>query len=206
MDLAEAAMEEGADGLKFHINVHHRASGNDFQELAQYEALFRNIRARFSGPLGIVPGGSMDQIHQGEIERLEQIGFDFTSVFAQHMPSFLMHRSQLASTFAVDTMFQPDLLEQVAHFPITAVEASVIPPEGYGAPLNFKDLLLYRQLGEKSGKPIIVPSQRNIKVHDITALADSGISALLIGAIVTGRDVNSLRQAVAAFRNEIDKL
>lgn len=199
-------MEEGADGLKFHVNVqHHRASGNGFAGLSAYEHLFRDIRQRFSGPLGIVPGGSYEQIDSDEVERLEQIGFDFTSIFVQHMPLFLLHRRQLKATFAVDYQFDMDLLEQVAEFPIAALEASVIPPEHYGEPLNIKDVLLYRHLVKKAGKPVIVPTQRKIRPEDTAALADNGVRAILIGAIVTGNEVDTMRHAVSRFREAIDK-
>lgn len=55
--LAEAALTAGADGLKVHINVGHRASGNRFGALDSYAGIFKEIRSRFDGPFGIVPGG-----------------------------------------------------------------------------------------------------------------------------------------------------
>lgn len=51
--LARAAMEEGADALKVHYNVGHRASGNHFGPLDMYAEVFRAIRSEFGGPLGL---------------------------------------------------------------------------------------------------------------------------------------------------------
>ncbi|WP_240353174.1 hypothetical protein [Cohnella algarum] len=53
--LAEAAVREGADGLKVHLNVAHRASGNSFGSLESYKETFAQIRSLFRGPLGVVP-------------------------------------------------------------------------------------------------------------------------------------------------------
>ena len=52
--LAETALASGADGLKVHINVGHRASGNRFGTLG-YADIFKDIRSRFSGPLELCP-------------------------------------------------------------------------------------------------------------------------------------------------------
>lgn len=53
--LAEAALASGADGLKVHINVGHRASGNRFGTLDSYADMFKDIRSRFIGPLELCP-------------------------------------------------------------------------------------------------------------------------------------------------------
>lgn len=50
--LAKAALEEGADALKVHFNVGHRASGTHFGPLEGYEDIFSEIRSTFDGPLG----------------------------------------------------------------------------------------------------------------------------------------------------------
>lgn len=58
--LAKAALEEGADALKVHFNVGHRASGNQFGPLGSYADVFGQIRAAFDGPFGVVPSGSLE--------------------------------------------------------------------------------------------------------------------------------------------------
>lgn len=203
--LAQAALKEGADGLKVHINVSHGASGNDFGGLHYYRDSFSEIRSMFDGPLGIVPGGSVSAIQKEEISELENLDFDFVSVFAQHMPPFLLE-SKLASTFATDYKFDFDLLDVAKDFQVSALEASIIPPDQYGLPLSVLDLLRYRMLVSQSGLPVIVPSQRKIVVEDVPGLASCGVSVLLIGAVVTGCELSSLQSAVASFRNAIDRL
>lgn len=204
-ELAKAALEEGADGLKVHINVSHRASGNSFGPLSSCLDVITEIRSLFDGPLGIVPGGSLESVRQDEIEALPELGVDFTSIYAFHMPSFLLRFPRLSRTFAIDSSFDLRLLEGAASFGVEALEASVIPGEEYGTPLSFADLLKYRWLVQHAGLPIIVPSQRKIGSADIPALMDSGIKVLLIGAVVTGNNADGIRRAVAELRNEIDR-
>ena len=61
LSLARAAMEAGADGLKFHINVEHRASRNVFHGLDEYKSMFETLRSEFDGLLGIVLGDSPER-------------------------------------------------------------------------------------------------------------------------------------------------
>lgn len=202
--LAQAAIEEGADGLKVHMNVDHRASGNSFGPLSAYKDTFHQIRSLLDGPLGIVPGGSLDSVNPQEIEQLIEIGIDFFSIYAWHMPPFLLNYTQLAPTFAIDHTFDVRLLEAAKAFPIQALEASVIPSEQYGTSLTFADLLRYRWLAQTTDLPVIVPSQRRMVPDDVPALKDSGIRALLLGAIVIGKSADDIRRAVHDFRNAID--
>ncbi|MFD0676543.1 MULTISPECIES: hypothetical protein [unclassified Paenibacillus] len=204
LNLAKAALQEGADGLKVHINVDHRASGNSFGPLSEYAETFRSIRSQFNGPLGIVPGGSLESINPQEIEQLGDLDVDFFSIYAWHMPAFLLHAPKLAATFAIDNQFDTRLLEAAKAFPIEALEASVIPSSEYGTPLNFADLLRYRWLAQTANLPVIVPSQRKLVAADVPALKDSGVKALLLGAVVVGKSADEIQRAVHDFRNAID--
>ncbi|OXM16842.1 hypothetical protein [Paenibacillus herberti] len=203
--LAQAALAEGADGLKVHINVEHRASGMTFGSLVDNQDAISGIRSLYDGPLGIVPGGSIESVNQEEIEALPELGVDFTSIYAFHMPSFLLRFPKLARTFAIDSSFDPRFLEGAASFGVEALEASIIPGEEYGMPLSFADLLKYRWLVEHTKLPVIVPSQRKIVPADVPALINSGIRVLLIGAVVFGNDADGIRRAVAEMRNAIDR-
>lgn len=204
LELAEAAIQEGADGLKVHINVEHRASSNSFGPLSEYAETFGQIRSLLDGPLGIVPGGSLDSINPQEIEQLIELEIDFFSIYAWHMPTFLLNNSKLAPTFAIDNVFDVRLLEAAKAFNVEALEASVIPSEQYGTSLTFADLLRYRWLAQNTDLPVIVPSQRRLVSGDVPALKDSGIRALLLGAVVVGKSPDDIRRAVHDFRNAID--
>ncbi|CAI8731933.1 Biotin synthase [Brevibacillus sp. IT-7CA2] len=202
--LARAAMEEGADGLKMHINVYHRASGNRFGPLAEYTDFLQTIRSQFAGPIGIVPGGSMEELNPKEIKQFDSLGIDFLSIYGHHLPASLLKIEGVASTFAIDDQFDLSRLEAVKHFPMTALEASIIPGSEYGTRLTFADLLTYRYIVEKAGIPIIVPTQRKIVAEDMKALRETGVRVLLAGAMAIGRTEDEMRRSIHALRNAID--
>ncbi|MGG4454792.1 hypothetical protein [Brevibacillus porteri] len=202
--LARAAMEEGADGLKMHINVYHRASGNRFGPLAEYKDFLQTIRSQFAGPIGIVPGGSMEELNPEEIKQFDSLGIDFLSIYGHHLPASLLKIEGVASTFAIDEQFDLNRLDAVKHFPMTALEASIIPGSEYGTRLTFADLLTYRYIVEKAGIPIIVPTQRKIMAEDIEALRETGVRVLLAGAMAIGRTEDEIRRSIHALRNAID--
>ncbi|MGQ8873718.1 hypothetical protein [Paenibacillus sp. TSA_86.1] len=204
--LARAALEEGADALKVHYNVGHRASGNHFGSLDEYTEVFRAIRSEFGGPLGVVPSGSIEGTRREDVERLAGMGFDFYSIYAHHLPSFMLQDLGLESTFAINNEYDTSLVASAAHYGFTALEASIVPGNEYGTPLSFADVLRYRQLVLQAGVPVLVPSQRKLVPEDISVLHHSGIKAIMLGAMVTGKTEDELRRAVSSFRNAIDRL
>ncbi|WP_339196616.1 hypothetical protein MKY95_02105 [Paenibacillus sp. FSL P4-0176] len=204
--LARAAMEEGADALKVHYNVGHRASGNHFGPLDMYAEVFRAIRSEFGGPLGVVPSGSIDGARREDVERLSGLGFDFSSIYAHHLPSFMLNDLGLDPTFAINEEYDASLVKSAAHFGFTALEASIVPGKEYGTPLSFADVLKYRRLVLQAQVPVLVPSQRKLVQEDVRVLRDTGVKAIMLGAVVTGNTEEQLRRAVNGFRNAVDSL
>ncbi|MGG4131709.1 hypothetical protein ABEW19_25960 [Paenibacillus illinoisensis] len=204
--LARAAIEEGADALKVHYNVGHRASGNHFGPLDEYIENFREIRSQFNGPLGVVPSGTLDGTQQEDVARLSGLGFDFYSIYAHHLPSFMLGELGLDKTFAINEHYDPSLVKEAKHYGFTALEASIVPGEEYGTSLSFSDVLRYRRLVMQAELPVLVPSQRRLVQEDVQVLHDTGVKAIMLGAVVTGKTEEQLRKAVNGFRNAMDKL
>lgn len=107
---------------------------------------------------------------------------------------------------AVGADYRESTVTALRSLPIEMLEASIIPPQEYGDPLSIDDLLNYRWLVENSGKPVIVPSQRNLQVEELEALQLTGVRGIMIGAIVTGTDASSIYEATRRFRSELDRL
>ncbi|PAF29413.1 hypothetical protein [Paenibacillus sp. 7516] len=204
--LARAAIEEGADALKVHCNVGHRASGYQFGPLDEYIENFRDIRSQFNGPLGVVPSGTIDGIQREGVIRLSGLGFDFYSIYAHHLPSFMLGELGLDKTFAINEHYDPSLVKEAKHYGFTALEASIVPGEEYGTSLSFSDVLRYRRLVMQAELPVLVPSQRRLVQEDVQVLHDTGVKAIMLGAVVTGKTEDQLRKAVNGFRNAMDKL
>lgn len=206
LELAKAALSEGADAVKMHVNVDHRASGNKFLSTEAYMEEFHQIRAEYSGPLGIVPGGSFKDIQQSEMDLLTQLGFDYFSIYANHMPSWMMKLSTIEKTFAIPANYSHDTLGLVNKLGITALEASIIPGEEYGSPLTFQDILTYGSLVDKMDVPVLIPSQRSLVEDDLSLLHQVGVKGVMLGAIVVGQTVESIKEKVSSFRNAMDQI
>ncbi|QUL52391.1 hypothetical protein KDC22_18195 [Paenibacillus tritici] len=204
--LAKAAIEEGADALKVHFNVGHRASGTHFGPLESYEDVFSQIRSTFDGPFGVVPSGSLEGVSEEEFMRLAPLGFDFYSIYAHHLPSCMLGDHGLDRTFAINDTYDLSQVQEGKRFGFTALEASIVPGNEYGTGLSFADLLKYRYLADHSGLPVLVPSQRKLVEGDVPSLQLAGVKAIMLGAVVTGTTEEQLRRAVSSFRSAIDRL
>ena len=202
--LCRAAFEEGADVVKVHINVEHRASGTHFGRLAQEGPALRQMLAEAKGPMGLVPGASLEAIRL-DVEEASRLGFDFFSTYIHHMPVLETPVPQ-AWMAACDGSYDLAEIKNVQRIGAQVLEASVMPGAEYGQPLSMRDLLRYHMIAEQSDLPMVVPTQRLIRPQELPALAEAGMRGIMIGAVVTGRTEESIRRGVAAFRNAIDRM
>ena len=62
LDLAKAAVECGADVVKVHMNVQHRASGLHFGTFEEEKETLQEILSVAKGPCGIVAGNSVQDL------------------------------------------------------------------------------------------------------------------------------------------------
>lgn len=201
--LCRAAFEEGADAVKVHMNVSHRASGTHFGRLAEERGRFEEMLSFAAGPMGVVLGGSLEAAGLDALEA-RKLGFSFYSVYAHHIPAWVlpMGKSLMA---ACDYSYGLEEMSGFRKFGADALEASIIHGEEYGTPLCMRDLIAYSSIVEASGLPVVVPTQRKILPEDVPALARTGIRGLMIGAIVTGKTEDSIRSAVGRFREAVEK-
>lgn len=202
--LCRAAFEEGADVVKVHINVEHRASGTHFGTLAEERKALEEMLADARGPMGLVPGASVEAAAR-DVQEASKLGFDFFSIYAHHMPIVTPPVSQTWMV-ACDGSYSPDEVAAMEAMGAGVVEASIMPGAEYGQPLCMRDLLRYRALVSATRLPVVVPTQRLIRPEEVCALGQTGVRGLMIGAVVTGRGEESIRKAVSAFRNAIDRM
>ena len=66
--LCRAAFDAGADAVKVHINVEHRASGTHFGRLAQECPALETMLEHRRGPMGLVLGGSPEAVALDALE------------------------------------------------------------------------------------------------------------------------------------------
>jgi hypothetical protein len=205
-EMAQAALKNGADAIKVHINLHHRASGNTFNSLREEEEKIVSI-LEFAREkvVGFVPGDSIERVKEEEIHRAEALGLGFYSVYLHHAPSFLLNTG-MARMLAVGEDMPLELISTYKTLPFDILEASIMGGERYGTPLNLKDLMHYRYLVQHSGKPVVVPTQAKIEPGDINWLHNAGVRGVMIGAVATGTTAQGVGDVCSSFRKAIDEL
>lgn len=206
LEMARAAWESGADALKVHINVFHRASGNTFGTLDEVKQVFANIIRESPVPVGVVAGEHVGLV-EDIIDEIVAMGFDFISLYGQFLPSSLVMRHDITKFFAVDFSY---CYEEIRHISQSCygdiLELSIIAPEHYGQRLSGRDLANYNYISSHATVPTVVPTQKLIFPADVKALYEAGLSAVMVGAVCYGRDIRKMRETIRSFRNEIDKL
>jgi len=197
-ELAQAAADAGADALKVHINVHHDASGTHFGTLAEERANLESI-LEVGLPTGIVPGVAASLPSREDMAELARMGVDFFDLYDHDMPLWMLEIEDLTRTVAASSSTSLDSVKEFESMGFEMVEGAIIPHEGYGQMLSAADLAAYRRLRQMTALPIIVPSQRAMRPDDVPALLATGMDAVMIGAIVTGRETQQLRAATQEF-------
>jgi hypothetical protein len=203
--LAQAALKGGANGLKIHLNVEHFASGTRFGSFdEEHDNILKimDVANEFDASVGIVPGGFPFATPE-EFEELAALGIDYFDAYPADAPPWTMHQKHLDIMLAAFAGSSHEQMEMMQDLGMQMCEASILPHEEYGRDLSVLDIARYHQLADALDVPIIVPSQKKIAPRDISCLKRAGAKALLIGAIVTGREPESVENAARAFADEI---
>ena len=147
VEMARAAEEGGADAIKVHLNITHRATKRTFGSLEAERAVLEEILEAVKIPVGLVPAA--EKADRDEITAAAAMPFDFVDMFAHFMPAWLLGVGTWSRMAAADASFNEELLRGLGQVPgIHMAELALIPPEGYGQPLNVRDLALYRRAVE----------------------------------------------------------
>lgn len=203
-ELAQAAVKAGANFLKVHLNCHHHASGTTFGSWEQEKSAVMEVIKSVEVPVGMVTGEAV-QPTPDELKEIVDAGFDFWDLFAKFAPPAHL-ALPIGRMVAVDSSWHPHLMEDLHGLGVHLIEGSIVPKTEYGTALNLVDLSNYSRLVKSSPMPVVIPTQKAIKPAEVKNLHQVGAAGLVIGAIVTGLEVNSLADATARFSEEIQKL
>lgn len=194
LDLAKAAVDAGAFGLKFHLNAYHRASGTTFGSFAEERPFIENL-AKLGKPM-LVMSGQETQPSLDELEALADYGVEGWNIYLKHVQPHLQ-QSRLKPILALDSESGEADIDAIRAIPGAIVEASIGRFAEYGQPLNDADLTRFADIAHLSGRPVIAPSQKKFTSADAPRLKAAGIGAILLGVVVTGLEPDGLRRAVA---------
>lgn len=209
LEMARAALEGGAQAIKVHANVWHRASGHTFGTYEENRRFLKDlIDLCGEVPVGLVPGGEEAFITNEERLEAEGMGLGFFSSYIQHLPCYMMESRVLTKMAAIDCNYNQNTLDGVRLSGIDILECSVQPGELYGTPLNYGDILRYTDISAKAGRPTLIPTQKRIRPEEVRHLYEAGCKAIMIGAIVMGKEptADQVKAVTAQFRNAADQL
>ena len=202
VEFARAALRGGAQGLKVHINVEHFASGTRFgsweqerETLAQIVAIARHEGAS----VGVVPGAAGNFASPDDFRGLAEIGVDYFDAYPVDCPAWALSQTDLDIMMAAFHGYDLAEFAGMEALGMTLCEASILGHDDYGKTLNAGDVAKYAALVKALDVPVIVPSQKKIEPGDVAALRAGGARGLLIGAIVTGREAETIEAAARAF-------
>jgi len=198
---ALAAQEAGADAVKLHINVKHRATGMNHLPWREARSVIREIIRAVSIPIGIVPGAEI-MASKEETEEMAQEGIAFFDAYVEYFPLWALDipvSFMAALNYSTPVEITPFLEETGAD----CIELSVIPPEKYGRELTFGDYALYKTYSSRSHLPVFVPTQKRMTPDDCRRLILGGVKGIIIGAIVTGTDLDHYKENILSFSKAV---
>lgn len=196
IDLAKAAVDAGAFGLKFHLNAYHRASGTTFGSFAEERPFIEQL-AQLGRPM-LVMSGQQTQPTLEELDLLADYGVEGWNIYLKHVQPHL-YQSRLTPILALDSESDQADIDAIRAIPGAMVEASIGRFAEYGQQLNVGDLDRFAEITRISGRPVIAPSQKKFTAADVPRLRSSGIGAILLGIIVTGSTPDDVFDSVKPF-------
>jgi hypothetical protein len=205
LELAKAAINGGADILKVHVNLVHRASQNKLPSLKEDEAVIDQILA-LGVPVGIVLGNSLNDI-ENELDLALSKNFDFISLYSKDASLKILNQDKLSKVIALDNLSPIEntkLLSEIDE--IDVIEYSALDPNKYSQLLSVYDYSILKECLKLSKKPIILPTQNNIRPSDLPLLYKAGLKCLMIGVIVFKDTSESIYNTIKQFKDEINKL
>ncbi|TDD70657.1 hypothetical protein E1262_08325 [Jiangella aurantiaca] len=196
--LAEQARQAGADGLKVHINVRHRASGTTFGSLADERSRLEEILA-VGLPTGLVTGAG-GTVSADETVAATAMGFDYFDVYADDAPpDYVRACGAVTPMVALGPGDGKEQARALVERGVRALELSTLEPERYRSRLSLATLARLESVTAAVDVPVVVPSQHALVPSDVALLADAGAAAVLLGAVVVGDDLDDFARRIAPF-------
>lgn len=204
-ELAQAAWDNGADAVKIHINVHHQASGTHFYSFDEERENIEKMLAIAKGPMGIVAGGDPLSA-ENDYEKIIAAGFDFLSLYSFNYPTSILMDNRITKMMAPGSGFSETDYQEIENVGADILEASIFDDEGPELVMTGKKYIAYRRVCANTNLPVLVPTQHRILPHEVKMLRSCGVGALMIGAVVTGKEKEGIAKAVKEYRQAIDEM
>ncbi|MDD4178842.1 MAG: hypothetical protein PHH14_02175 [Candidatus Margulisbacteria bacterium] len=199
LELATAAAGAGADALHLSIN-----SGETSSFSVEKDNIKKIIK-KIDLPVGLGIGGK-DALDEDEIAEMMRLGLDYVDLPVSALPESIKKSKKLAKIVMLDSRFVLNDVHNLSSRGSEAIDAAIIPNSGHGSNLVVGDLQNYIAIIMSAGIPVIIPTQRSIKISETAIIADTGAKGLMLTQVATGTTAAHIERAVREFRAAIDDL
>lgn len=196
-EMARRAVEAGADGLKVHLDVTHRASGRDFGSISDEADRIRDI-GTLDVPLGVVPGEDLETVRE-TLPELAALPVDFVDGFAHHLPPEATEIPGLSTLVAPTGQYSNDEVLTLDRLDVDGIELSLQTTSTYGDPLTAQAAARFIELADRITAPVVLPTQLALRPQDAAYLANSGVTNFLVGTVVMDATPEGVAETTSAF-------
>lgn len=193
VELALAAQEAGADAVVARID----ADTKDRNELL---SLVEKVKV----PVGVEFAG--EPVNEVQLNGFQKKGFDFFINPLNGMPVWMLGMKGLGKVAAMDPEYSAYDITGISNKAIDAIDAAVIPESDYGKDLTVGDLQHYITIALSTGIPVIVPTQKLVRVSEVPIIWDTGAKGIILKDVVSGSTAKSLSSVTKEFKKAIDSL
>jgi hypothetical protein len=192
MELAKAAQDCGADAIVLNIDP----ESKDKKQLIEIiKSSKLPVGARITG-----------NISEQEIKGFNKLGIDFFDISLNEAPGWLLRMKDICKIAALDPEYMVNDLTKLADRSINGIDAAIISESDIGKDLTVGDLQQYITIALSTGLPVIVPTQKLIRVSEVPIIFDTGAKAIMINDIVAGTSAKSIKAVTKEFKEAIEAL
>ncbi|MHB8699886.1 MAG: hypothetical protein ACYC7D_02580 [Nitrososphaerales archaeon] len=199
---AVACEESGADAVLLHLNQ----DAHGGARFGGWEIEEQSIKDTFSVlkiPAGISIGDNRIMM-ASDWEAVVNVGFSFVNMFAHQLPTFVWDDTRISKVVSIGPGYLFEQVRAIADFQSTSgIIASLTPNQLVGLPLTLLDLTTLGLITKLSQKPVLMPTQRQIRPEDIDTLRSQGCRGIIVSNVVYGESSEGCRDQMGLFRKQI---
>lgn len=199
---ASACEEAGADAVVLHLNEN-SAQGR-FGGLEIEGDSIKDCLSVLKIPAGVAIGDSRPLVND-EWEMCVGLGFAFVEMLAHQLPTFVWKDSRVSKLVSIGPGYILEQVKSLSEFEgVSGIVASLTSAHGYGLSMTLFDVATLKLIASLSKKPVLYPTQRSIRPHDVQTLREQGCKGLLVNNSIYGSTPESCREGISNFRTAIN--
>lgn len=195
-----AAQEAGADAVVVSVNKTENAFPGLFADFEYQEKEIAEAISVLNVPVGIAIGDAKPLARE-MWEKIAGHPFSFVSMFAHHMPLFVLEDSRIEKFVSVGPGYMLEQVKSISQFDqVGAIEAALISAQARSNPLNLLDLSTIRLIAGLSAKPVFLRTQKRTGAGDTQLFQSAGVRGLVLDSAVLETGVQPFAEALRELK------